>query len=59
VGSVKKTLDDLLRDVGYFDVYDESVGGNVIGSYIVDDIEYVQVVFPNSPGVIYTYIKGD
>jgi hypothetical protein len=56
---VKKTLDDLLRDVGYFDVYDESIGGTVIGSYVVDEIEYVQVVFPNSPGVIYTYIKGE
>jgi hypothetical protein len=56
---VKKTLEDILREVGYFDVWDESVGGTVVSTYTVDEIEYVQVTFPNSPGVIYTYIKGD
>lgn len=54
--SVKKTLDDLLREQGYFELYDSSMGGTIVERYTKDDIDYVQVEFPNSPGVIYTYL---
>ena len=55
----KVTLDELLRKVGYFEVYDEEMGGTIVNRYVVDDIEYVQVEYPNSPGVVYTYLVGE
>jgi effector-binding domain-containing protein len=56
---VKKTLEDLLKEVGYFDVYDPSMGGTVVSEYTIDDIDYVQVVYSGSPETVYTYLKGD
>ena len=57
--SVKKTLKDLLKEVGYFEVYTPEMGGTIVNRYTVDEIDYVQVEYPNSPGVLYTYILGE
>lgn len=56
---MKKSLEDLLKEFGYFEVYDPEMGGTIVSEYEIDEIEYVQVVYPNSPNEVYTYLKGD
>ena len=55
----KPDIGDLLSTYGKFAVYDPEMGGKVVNDYTLDGLDYVQVVFGNSPKSVYTYLKGE
>lgn len=59
LGSVKKTLIDLLTEQGYFEIWEQKPGQTIKDRYTVDGIEYIVIEYSHSPGQEYTYLVGE